>query len=90
MSLSQWESNGWLRSHATSREEIGNLLRIARRDLSDAGSQGISDDWRFGIAFNAALKLCTAVADADELIEFTKSLEQDVLRWFRERRPELF
>lgn len=145
MSLSQWESNGWLRSHATSREEIGNLLRIARRDLPDAQGAGISGDWRFGIAYNAALKLCTALlyaegyrpthsqahyralqafplilgaertadatyleacrvkrnaveydyvggatgADADELIEFTESLEQDVLRWFRERHPEL-
>ena len=61
MSLTQWQSNGWLRPHATSRDEIGNLLRIARRDLSDARSQDISDDWRFGIAYNAALKLCTAL-----------------------------
>jgi uncharacterized protein (UPF0332 family) len=145
MSLAQWENNGWLKLHATSREEIGNLLSIARRDLSDARSAGISGDWRFGIAYNAALKLCTALlyaegyrpthsqahyralqsfplilgaertadatyleacrvkrnaveydyvggatgADADELIEFTESLEQDVLRWFRERHPEL-
>ena len=65
MSLTQWESNGWLRPHATSREEIGNLLSIARRDLSDARSQGISDDWRFGIAYNAALKLCTALLYAE-------------------------
>ena len=65
MTLTQWESNGWLRPHATSREEIGNLLSIARRDLSDARSQEISDDWRFGIAYNAALKLCTALLYAE-------------------------
>ena len=144
MSLAQWQINGWLRPHVTSREEIGNLLSIARRDLSDAQSQEISDDWRFGIAYNAALKLCTALlyaegyrpvhaqahyralqslplilgaeraadatyleacrvtrntveydyvggatgAEADELIEFTESLEQIVLQWFAERHPE--
>ena len=65
MSLAQWQNNGWLRPHATSREEIGNLLSIARRDLSDARSQEISADWRFGIAYNAALKLCTALLYAE-------------------------
>lgn len=29
-------------------------MSIARRDLADARSQDISDDWRFGIAYNAA------------------------------------
>jgi hypothetical protein len=60
MSLQQWASSGWLRPHQTSREEIGNLLAIAERDLADARG-GISDDWRFGIAYNAALKLCTVL-----------------------------
>ncbi|MDP6040809.1 MAG: hypothetical protein QGG64_19830 [Candidatus Latescibacteria bacterium] len=58
MSLQQWAGNGWLRSHQTSPEEIGNLLAIVDRDLQDA-SGNISVDWRFGIAYNAALKLCT-------------------------------
>jgi hypothetical protein len=52
MTLTQWRDNGWLRPHTSSREEIGNLLSIARRDLSDAQSGEISDDWRFGIAYN--------------------------------------
>jgi uncharacterized protein (UPF0332 family) len=145
MSLAQWQNNGWLRRHATSREEIGNLLGIARRDMSDARSRNISDDWRFGIAYNAALKLCTALlyaegyrpahtqahyralqslplilgaeraadatyleacrvkrntveydyvggatsADAEELIDFTGSLERDALQWLAQRHPEL-
>jgi hypothetical protein len=63
--LVQWQNNGWLRPHATDREEIGNLLSIAHRDLSDAQSHEISDDWRFGIAYNAALKLCTALLYAE-------------------------
>ena len=58
MTLAQWADNGWLKPHKTSREEIGNLLSIVERDLKDAES-GISADWRFGIAYNAALKLCT-------------------------------
>lgn len=58
MTLAQWADNGWLTPHRTSRGEIGNLLSIVERDLKDAES-GISADWRFGIAYNAALKLCT-------------------------------
>lgn len=58
MSLKQWEDNGWLKPHRTSRKEINNLLGIVDRDLRDAGKD-ISADRRFGIAYNAALKLCT-------------------------------
>ncbi len=59
MSLKQWANNGWLRPHRTSREEINNLLSIVDRDLVDA-QRDISPDWSFRIAYNAALKLCTA------------------------------
>jgi len=45
--------------HRTSPEEIDNLLSMVHRDLDDAQEEGISADWRFGIAYNAALKLCT-------------------------------
>jgi len=64
MSLRSWLANGWLRQHATSREEIGNLLAIVERDLRDAQG-GISPDWRFGIAYNAALKLCSILLYAE-------------------------
>jgi len=64
MSLHQWLDNGWLRRHQTSREEIANLLEIVDRDLMDAEKE-ISDDWRFGIAYNAALKLCTILLYAE-------------------------
>jgi len=64
MSLKSWQANGWLRPHATSRQEIGNLLAIVERDLQDAQG-GISPDWRFGIAYNAALKLCTILLYAE-------------------------
>ena len=65
MTLQQWEANGWLKPHKTSRKEIDNLLAIARRDMTDARAKGISDDWRFGIAYNAALKLCTVLLCAE-------------------------
>jgi hypothetical protein len=65
MTLKQWQANGWLKPHKTSRKEIGNLLAIVRRDLADARAKGISDDWRFGIAYNAALKLCTILLCAE-------------------------
>jgi uncharacterized protein (UPF0332 family) len=58
MSLRQWADNGWLKPHKTSQKEISNLLRIVERDLQDAAGS-ISADWQFGIAYNAALKLCT-------------------------------
>lgn len=58
MSLAQWAEYGWIKPHKTSQKEISDLLRIVERDLQDA-SGSISPDWRFGIAYNAALKLCT-------------------------------
>ncbi len=64
MSLRQWADNGWLKPHRTSRKEISSLLRIVERDLSDAQGD-ISSDWRFGIAYNAALKLCRILLSAE-------------------------
>lgn len=56
MSLKDWVNNGWLREHKTSKQEILNLLEIVKRDLKDSKRKGLSADWRFGIAYNAALK----------------------------------
>jgi len=59
MSLREFENNGWIRPHATSRQEIQDLLSIVNRDLQDAEVNEISADWRFGIAYNGALNFCT-------------------------------
>ena len=64
MSLKDWLNNGWLRQHKSSSEEIRNLFEIVDRDIADSES-GISPDWRFGIAYNAALKLCTILLCAE-------------------------
>lgn len=39
------------------------MLAIVERDIKDAAGE-ISADWRFGIAYNAALKLCTILLSA--------------------------
>ena len=59
MSLRNWKDNGWLKEHTTDLAELSNLLAIADRDIADAAADGLSNDWKFGIAYNAALKLCT-------------------------------
>jgi len=64
MTLQKWVEYGWLRSHKSSNKEIADLLRIIDRDLQDAAGE-ISSDWRFGIAYNAALKLCTILLYAE-------------------------
>ena len=64
MTLKQWQSNGWLKIEPTSRDEIANLFAMVDRDLQDAAG-AISPDWRFGIAYNAALKLCTILVRAE-------------------------
>jgi hypothetical protein len=64
MSLKKWADNGWLKPHRTSRKEISSLLNIVKRDLNDA-QRDISPDWRFGIAYNAALKLCRILLSAE-------------------------
>ena len=65
MSLTTWLAAGWLQSHKTSPAEIRDLWLIVARDLEDAASGGISADWQYGIAYNAALKLCTILLYAE-------------------------
>lgn len=65
MSLTTWLEAGWLQKHNTSPQEIRDLWQIVERDLKDAASGGISYDWQYGIAYNAALKLCTILLYAE-------------------------
>ena len=64
MSLTDWQKNGWLKKHQTSPQEIAALLAVADRDLKDAKAKGLSDDWRFSIAYNAALQTSNAALAA--------------------------
>ncbi len=65
MSLQDWLNNRWIRKHTSSAQEINNLLEIVERDIKDADYRQVSPDWRFGIAYNAALKLCTILLYAE-------------------------
>ena len=64
MTLRYWAEKGWIRPHRASREEISKLLAIVERDLNDTKTN-VSADWRFGIAYNAALKLCTILLHSE-------------------------
>ena len=57
MSFADWVKNGWLVAHKSSKQEIANLLGIVARDLKDSQAKDVSDDWRFAIAYNAALQV---------------------------------
>lgn len=59
MSLNDWQKNGWLQPHQTSREEVQNILKIIERDLQDSQLSDLSLDWRFAISDNAVLQCCT-------------------------------
>jgi hypothetical protein len=41
MSLLDWERNGWLTRHQTSRNEIRQLLQVVERDLADSAAEGL-------------------------------------------------
>jgi hypothetical protein len=47
--------DGRVEPHKPSRRELAELRRTIRRNLQDASLSGLSDDNRFGIAYEAAL-----------------------------------
>lgn len=59
--LEEWLSNGWLKRHQASAEEVGNLLALVRARLSDAkemaASNRISLDLQLTTLFIAARTL---------------------------------
>jgi hypothetical protein len=61
MSFQEWQKNVWVRPHKTSRQEIASLLAVIERDLATSADPKINGDWRFAIAYNAALQ-CAALA----------------------------
>jgi len=64
MSLQSYLSNSWIRRHQTSGKEIADLLAIADRDIQQSQVAGLSAEWRFDIAYNAALQCAVAALAA--------------------------
>lgn len=59
MTLIDWLHSGWLVQHKTTPDEVAGFLALADRDLRDAETESLSEDWQFNIAYNAALQLAT-------------------------------
>lgn len=64
MSLQNWRRNSWVVEHTSSSEEISNLLRLSDRDLAACQAKDLPADWRFAIAYNAALQAANAALAA--------------------------
>ncbi|MEW5825579.1 MAG: hypothetical protein AB1778_02005 [Candidatus Bipolaricaulota bacterium] len=64
MSLTEWLQHRFLAAHATSPQEIADLLAITRRDLREASSATHCPEWKLAIAFNAALQAATTALAA--------------------------
>jgi hypothetical protein len=64
MSLPNWLQNEWVVAHKSSKEEIAGLVRLVERELQISKIAGLSNDWRLGIAYNAALQAATAALAA--------------------------
>jgi len=60
MSLQDWLNKKWIIPHRTSTQEIGDLFRIADRDITQSQIPGLDNDTRLSIAYNAALQCCAA------------------------------
>jgi len=64
VSLQDWLKNAWVTAHKSSAHEIKGLLALVERDLLDCRTSELSADWRFNIAYNAALEAATAALAA--------------------------
>ncbi|MDO9182863.1 MAG: hypothetical protein Q7U04_10670 [Bacteriovorax sp.] len=64
MSIDNFIKSGVLVKQDSSKDEITDLFKIVERDLEDSSQTEISDDWQFGIAYNAALKLANVLVRA--------------------------
>ena len=84
MSLPDWERNGWVVKHRTSRHEIRDLLQVVERDLADSAAEGLSADWRMNIAYNAALQAATAALAAAGYRPSREAHHYRVIRSLRE------
>ena len=62
MSWQQLQTEGKVRPHVTSAQELFDLRAVVERDLEDAEIPNLSVDRRFATAYNAALQTSKMVA----------------------------
>ena len=84
MSLSDWERNGWVTKHRSSRTEFRDLLQVVERDLADSAAEGLSADWRMNIAYITGLQAVTAVLAAAGFRAARDSQHHRVIQSLRE------
>ena len=65
MRLQQWLEEELIERRSASREEIKELFGLVDRDLTSAAGEGTVPDWRFIIAYQAALSLATILLRAE-------------------------
>jgi hypothetical protein len=53
--LQNWVEQGWLIPHRPVKQEIEKLVSVAGRDLVECELPGLSDDWRFNIAYSSII-----------------------------------
>ena len=61
MNLEQWLTEGKLKAHQTTSQEVAQLMEAVERNIRDASIEELSADNRFTIAYQAALQLATIV-----------------------------
>jgi hypothetical protein len=62
--LEAWVENGWIRRHPVDKTEISKMLETAEQDLEDSATSGLSQGWRFNIAYSAILTMAGAALAA--------------------------
>lgn len=67
MTINSLLERGFIERRDFSEKEISDLFDIVERDLNDSNTGDLSLDWKFGIAYNAALKLATILVRGSSL-----------------------
>lgn len=79
---------GWLKSRWLKEHKVAGLLAAADRDLAACKTPDLRNDWRFNIAYNAALQLA-AVSDCEHEDMISDAEASDMRRLAEKRRADL-
>lgn len=57
MSLDDYQRNGWIQQAEVRPQELQQLMEVVERDIGQCQVAGLGAEWRFDIAYNAALQM---------------------------------